>query len=135
MVQVSRSTLPTSSAPESGVCAVLSGHQVLWWNPGVTGLDVTRNRTGPNSSLWMMDFFFVFKTPLCLAVVAHAFSPSTWEAEAGGFLSSRPAWSTEFQDSHGYTEKPCLEKKIKTSLFLLPNSTEMVNLDCQLDYI
>jgi hypothetical protein len=27
--------------------------------------------------------------------VAHAFDPSTWEAEAGGFLSSRPAWSTE----------------------------------------
>jgi hypothetical protein len=26
------------------------------------------------------------------AVVAHAFNPSTWEAEAGGFLSSRPAW-------------------------------------------
>jgi hypothetical protein len=28
-------------------------------------------------------------------VVAHAFNPSTWEAEAGKFLSSRPAWSTE----------------------------------------
>jgi hypothetical protein len=30
-------------------------------------------------------------------MVAHAFNPSTWEAEAeaGGFLSSRPAWSTE----------------------------------------
>jgi hypothetical protein len=28
-------------------------------------------------------------------VVAHAFNPSTWEAEAGGFLSWRPAWSTE----------------------------------------
>ncbi|XP_031207257.1 5-phosphohydroxy-L-lysine phospho-lyase isoform X2 [Mastomys coucha] len=31
----------------------------------------------------------------CRAVVAHTFNPSTWEAEAGGFLSSRPAWSTE----------------------------------------
>jgi hypothetical protein len=28
------------------------------------------------------------------AVVAHAFNPSTWEAEAGEFLSLRPAWST-----------------------------------------
>jgi hypothetical protein len=28
-------------------------------------------------------------------VVACAFNPSTWEAEAGGFLSSRPAWSTK----------------------------------------
>jgi hypothetical protein len=47
-------------------------------------------------------------------VVAHAFNPSTREAEAGGFLSLRPAWSTsEFQDSQGYTEKPCLEKPKK----------------------
>jgi major histocompatibility complex class I len=30
-----------------------------------------------------------------LGVVAHTFNPSTWEAEAGGFLSSRPVWSTE----------------------------------------
>jgi hypothetical protein len=35
--------------------------------------------------------------PICSwAVVAHAFNPSTWEAEAGGFLSSRPASSTEW---------------------------------------
>jgi hypothetical protein len=36
-----------------------------------------------------------FKTQPCWAVVVHAFNPSTWEAEAGGFLSLRPAWSTE----------------------------------------
>jgi hypothetical protein len=48
-------------------------------------------------------------------MMANAFNPSTWEAEAGGFLSSRPAWSTKFQDSQGYTEKPCLGKtKTKT---------------------
>jgi hypothetical protein len=30
------------------------------------------------------------------AVVAHNFNPSTWEEqEGGGFLSLRPAWSTE----------------------------------------
>jgi ABC-type glycerol-3-phosphate transport system substrate-binding protein len=28
-------------------------------------------------------------------VVAHAFNTSIQEAEAGGSLSSRPAWSTE----------------------------------------
>jgi hypothetical protein len=37
--------------------------------------------------------FFVFSASLRIkgsrAVVAYAFSPSTWEAEAGGFLSSR----------------------------------------------
>jgi hypothetical protein len=29
-------------------------------------------------------------------VVAHTFNPSTQEAEAGRFLSSRPAWSTKW---------------------------------------
>ena len=29
------------------------------------------------------------------ALVAHAFNPSTREAEAGRFLSSGPTWSTE----------------------------------------
>ena len=43
-------------------------------------------------------------------VVVHTFDPSTREADAGGVLSLRPAWSTKFQDSQGYTEKPCLEK-------------------------
>jgi hypothetical protein len=44
-------------------------------------------------------------------VVVHAFNPSPWEAEAGGSLSSRPTWlQSEFQDSQGYTEKPCLRK-------------------------
>jgi hypothetical protein len=28
-------------------------------------------------------------------VVALAFNPNAWEAEAGGFLSSRLAWSTK----------------------------------------
>jgi hypothetical protein len=28
-------------------------------------------------------------------LMAHAFNPGIWEAEASGFLSSRPAWSTE----------------------------------------
>jgi major histocompatibility complex class I len=37
----------------------------------------------------------IFKNISSWAVVMHAFNPSTWEAEAGGFLSSRPAWSTE----------------------------------------
>jgi hypothetical protein len=35
------------------------------------------------------------KTDLEPGVVVHAFNPSTQEAEAGGFLNSRPAWSTK----------------------------------------
>ena len=51
------------------------------------------------------------------AVVAHAFNPSTWESKAGGFLSPKPAWSTqsEFQDSQGYTEKSCYKKILYVS--------------------
>jgi hypothetical protein len=51
-------------------------------------------------------------------MVAHTFNLSTWETEAGGFLSLRPAWSTKFQDSQGYTEKPCLKKPKKRLLVL-----------------
>ena len=47
-------------------------------------------------------------------MVAHAFNPRIWEPEAGEFLSLRPGGQpglqSEFQDSQGYTKKPCLEK-------------------------
>jgi hypothetical protein len=47
-------------------------------------------------------------------VVAHAFNPTTWKAEAGG-VRGQPGLQSEFQDSQGYTEKPYLEKpKTKT---------------------
>jgi hypothetical protein len=63
------------------------------------------------------------------SVVAHAFNPSTREAEAVRFLSSRPAWSTKFQDSQGYTEKPCLEKpKPKQNKKTKENKTKQKNL-------
>jgi hypothetical protein len=49
--------------------------------------------------------------------VAHACNPSTGEAEARGFLSSgQPGLQSEFQDSQGYTEKPCLRKKNQKTL-------------------
>jgi hypothetical protein len=55
--------------------------------------------------------------------VAHAFNPSTREAEAGEFLSSgQPGLQSEFQDSQGNTEKPCLEKNKQTKKFSLSNN-------------
>jgi hypothetical protein len=50
----------------------------------------------PLSSLFSLFLsFFFLRFMYYGAVVAFAFNPSTWKAEAGGFLSSRPAWSTE----------------------------------------
>jgi hypothetical protein len=47
-------------------------------------------------------------------VAAHTFNPSTREAEAGGFLSSRPAWSTEWVPGQSGLHRETLSRKIKT---------------------
>jgi hypothetical protein len=52
-------------------------------------------------------------------VVAHPFNPSTWEAEADFWVQGQPGLQSEFQDSQGYTEKPCLEKPKKKKKDLL----------------
>jgi hypothetical protein len=46
-------------------------------------------------------------------MVAHAFNPSTWEAEASGFLSSRPAWSTECVPGQPGLHRETLSRKTK----------------------
>jgi hypothetical protein len=45
-------------------------------------------------------------------MVAHTFNPSTGEAKASESLWTwgRPDLQSEFQDSQGYTERPCHEK-------------------------
>jgi hypothetical protein len=44
-------------------------------------------------------------------VVAHTFDPSTSEAEAGGFLSSRPAWSTKWVPGQPGLHRETLSRK------------------------
>jgi hypothetical protein len=44
-------------------------------------------------------------------VVVHAFNPSTWEAEAGRFLSSRPAWSTKLVPGQPELHRESLSQK------------------------
>ena len=47
-------------------------------------------------------------------MVAHPFDPSTREAETGRFMSQgQPDLQSRFQNSQGYTEKPCLKKRSK----------------------
>jgi hypothetical protein len=41
------------------------------------------------------------------------FNPSTWEAEAGEFLSSRPAWSTEGVPGQPGLHRETLSRKTK----------------------
>ena len=47
-------------------------------------------------------------------MVAHAFDPSTWEAEAGGFLSSRPAWSAKWVPGRPGLHRETLSRKTTT---------------------
>jgi hypothetical protein len=42
-----------------------------------------------------------------------SFNPSTWEAEAGGFLSSRPAWSRVSSRTARATQRNPVSKKKK----------------------
>jgi hypothetical protein len=66
------------------------------------------------------SFFKGYLKLLCKpSVVAHAFNPSTWEAEAGGFLSSRPAWSTEQVPGQPGLHKETLSCKTKKNKKLL----------------
>jgi hypothetical protein len=47
---------------------------------------------------WFKNLYYMLvvqKAKNSQALVVHSFNSCTWEAEAGGFLSSRSAWSTE----------------------------------------
>jgi hypothetical protein len=52
-------------------------------------------------------------TSLRPGVVVHAFNPSTREAEVGGYLSSRLAWSTEWVPGQPGLHREILSRKIK----------------------
>jgi hypothetical protein len=57
--------------------------------------------------------------------MAHTFNPSTWEAEAGGFLSSRPAWSTKWDPGQPGLHRETLSQKRKKKKKKKKNAIEI----------
>nr|AAR87792.1 unknown [Mus musculus] len=63
---------------------------------------VHMSRVTETSPIWTRTIKNVHS--LSRALVAHAFNPSTWEAEAGRFLNSRPSWARSLQPVCGTPE-------------------------------
>jgi hypothetical protein len=61
----------------------------------------------------LVFIYTVKRLPLGRAMEVHAFNPSTWEAEAGRFLSSRPVWSTEWVPGQSELYRETLSRKTK----------------------
>jgi hypothetical protein len=68
----------------------------------------------------------VLKRPSSPGVVAHAFNPSTREAEAGGFLSLRPAWSTEWVPGQRGLYRETLSRKTKINKYINKNKIKAI---------
>jgi hypothetical protein len=70
-------------------------YRQLWaamWVLGIEPRSFGRAVSAPNHwTIYLVPQSYIF-----MVVVVHTFNPSTWEAEAGGFLSSRPAWFTKW---------------------------------------
>ena len=60
-------------------------------------------------------------------MVAHTFNPSTQEAEAGVFLSSRPAWSTEWVPGKPELHRETLSQKKQTKKKTQKTKTKQTN--------
>jgi hypothetical protein len=76
-----------------------------------------------------LGFFSIFKSLTYQVVVAHTFIPSTWEAEAGRFLSSRPAWSTEWVPGLPGLHRETLSRKKEKERVSLPSSRQSFGSD------
>ena len=70
-------------------------------------------RKGIDRNIATLRSKWLIRNLVVVTVVMHTFNPSTQEAEARKSLCVRGQLNLQrkFQDSHGYTEKPCLEKQ------------------------
>ena len=67
--------------------------------------------------LWPCDNFEGLKAVVkSRTVVVHAFNLSTWEAEAGRFLSLMPAWSTKWVPGQPELHRETLSQSINQSI-------------------
>jgi hypothetical protein len=61
---------------------------------------------------------------MCQAAVAHTFNSSNGrQRQADIWVRGQPGLQSEFQDSQGYTEKPCLggKKSMKNVKYIISN--------------
>ena len=71
------------------------------------------------NSKHFLESYLHLKEISCGVVVAHAFNPSTWEAEAGRFLSLRPAWSTKWVPGQpGLHRETLSQKNQKSNIYI-----------------
>jgi hypothetical protein len=97
-----------------------SGDRRCWRGCGERGTTtleislVVPQKIGQKNHRPMFNTFYnLLKTLNCQEVVAHEFNHSTCEAEAGGILSSRLAWSTESVPGHPGLHRETLSQKTK----------------------
>jgi hypothetical protein len=92
--------------PYLSLCTKLKSKCIKDLNRKPDTLNLIEEKVGKSLELIGTVRSFLNRTPMAHAlrsridkwsrvVVVHACNPSTWEAEAGRFLSSRPASSTE----------------------------------------
>jgi hypothetical protein len=65
-----------------------------WWSTCMILIDSFLYSSAKPKSKWIKNLHIKPDT-LCQAVVVHTFNPSTWEAEAGRFLSLSSTWFIE----------------------------------------
>jgi hypothetical protein len=82
-----------SQKPRGSSQSPQTQYQIIWqllWMPKMPGTHTVHRHTCRQN---VHSHKNISNEP---GVVAHTFNPSTREAKAGGFLNSRPAWSTKW---------------------------------------
>ena len=113
-----KSSLRLKSASYFKTAKTLASHKAFW-----SCLSLLYLLSDPSTfPLLHLHVFFLslsrkksqIKNSNQMGMVVHTFNPSTWEAEAGWFLSSRPACSTKWVPGQPGLYRETLSQKTKT---------------------